>query len=252
MADYSTYARVVLSNSETISTLIRKYSLSPIEAKPSLVGLPQLGLLSLKQIEDALLDPQNSIQTSIAVYATIIQLHRHLIAVQQHAYSHQLAIEEAIKELRDKYTSAEKGQKELLADTMKKLEKHYKEISAMQKELKELESQLVEYEIKLTELTADQDTEWDAFREHILLQLCEELEKNGIPLTDLEKNEIRTQEIWTEITKRFKTLSLPIPKVINVTQPEFKTYFELKAYLAIHASLSRRMLPHSIEDIEKL
>ncbi len=252
MADYSTYARVVLSNSESISSLIRKYSLAPSETRQASLGITQLALLTLKQIHEALLNPQNSIKPSIAAYAEVVKAHREIIVAQQQAYGELLLIEENLKLLREKYDQADKHQQKELTKAINKLEDLYKNLSTIQLNLAQLETELYNFESRIATLTTECDQDWDTYRQKFLEEVASNIEKGDVPLTDLEKAELLTQDIWIELIRRFKDLGIEIPPYIEVNNPNFKTYFQLKTYLAIHASLSRRMLPHSAEDIKKI
>lgn len=254
MADYSTHARVVLSNSETLSNYIRKYSLTPAEARAAAGSddLSSLILLTSKQIDEAIHNPQNSLKVCIQSYVTIIATHRHIITVQHQAYQQQLAIEQGIQAIRERYPKVDPSQKETLVQAMKTLEQYYKEIAAMHKQLSEFENKLLSYEQQLSEMIEQIDIEWDDYRSKFLEELIQNLIASDIPLTELEQTELKTQDAWAAILKRFKDLSLPVPSYIKLDKPNFQTYFELKSFLAIHASLGRRMLPHSAEDIAKL
>ena len=250
MALYSTYARTVLSNSASIASLIRKYSTAKGQELPETnEHLGKFSLLSMEQIEQALLNPQNSIKGKITLFAEIMKMYRYIIDLQQESHKQLLVIEAGIKDIRDKYTKADKANKEKLAEAVRKLEVEYRKIAKLQKDLEEQETELGKFQQKLNDMTLKHDQEWDEYREKYLKILTEYLKEKGISLTELEQNEIKTQDVWTEVIKRFDIQEIKVPDYINITIPDYITYFELKAYLAMHASLGRRMLPNSSEDI---
>src|SRR5262249_24796224 len=115
----------------------------------------------------------------------------------------------------------------------------------------ELVKELPNIDSKFNELNHQQDSSWENFRKTLLEKIKQSLMEKDLSLTDLEIKELESLENMAEIIKRFKTQSLEIPSYIDIKNPNYQTYFELKTYLAIHAALSRRMLPHSPEDIEK-
>ena len=108
------------------------------------------------------------------------------------------------------------------------------------------------FEKKFDTLTKNQDKSSIAFREDYLAKTQSEIEKADCPLSDMEKADLLKQESLPEIIDRFNRLNLKLPRKFDINKVQFSDYFYLKAYLAVQASLSRRMRPSGPEDIEKL
>ena len=90
MADYTTYARIVLSNSKIISELINKYAYPKQSTKAGGFGLPYI--LTQEQIQSALEYPLHSIQAGINAY--IATLHSQIDLLNAEGQ-----IEQALKDL---------------------------------------------------------------------------------------------------------------------------------------------------------
>lgn len=246
---YSTYARAVISSLKSLANLIRKYSMPHRDSPES--SFPFANLLTLKQIEEALLNPQSTLKPSMAAFATLLKLHRDVISTIAQAANQKKLIQEAIKKLRDTASEAQEPQKEEIYESLKNLEESFKEVAATHQHLLTLEPQLDAFKNKITELTTEHDQTWEVYRMQNLNEIAQDLAAGGVELSETEQQELLTQETWPEILLRFQTLGLQIPTYLNLDKPNFTTYFKLKAYLAAHSSLSRRMLPHKPEDIIK-
>lgn len=253
MASYSTYARVIMSNSDRLANLICKYSVAPSDNKyADQLNAMQLTLLSEKQIEEAMLNPQNALKPSIAAYGDLCKAHRGIVQAQQNAYEQRLMIEEGIKQLRDRYAQTDKEQQKDIVESVNDLEKNYKVLTNLQNELNQLEEELKNHEAEFMNMVENHDIQWEEFRQKTLVKYVESLEESGIPLSEHERNELLTSEIWPQVVYRYQQLGLEIPSYLHLKKPNVATYFELKCYLAIQASLGRRMLPNSTKDIQKL
>lgn len=251
MSMYSTYARAVLSYSESLAELIIKYSIPPAETRRTGESAAKWKLLTLKQIHEALLNPQSSLHMAIQSYALQLKIYKEIFDTQADTREQATQIETALKNLREKYARADANQQREFMKAIQELENRYKMVASLQKNLAELVKELPNIDTQFNELNRHQDINWENFRKTLLEKIKQGLTEKDLSLTDLEINELESLENMAEIIKRFKTQSLEIPSFIDIQHPNYQTYFELKTYLAIHASLSRRMLPHSPEDIEK-
>ncbi|MGB6976585.1 MAG: hypothetical protein WBE18_03925, partial [Gammaproteobacteria bacterium] len=90
------------------------------------------------------------------------------------------------------------------------------------------------------------------YRREYCKKLCKVLEENGIPLNDFEKEAILHDNSIVEIIRQYENLNLPLA-VSKEKLPEKASYFfQLMAWFAIHASLARRLEPHTPDDVNKL
>lgn len=250
--DYSTYARTVLSYSESLAFLIRKYSLAPAETRR--VGeyaVAHWTLLTEMQIDEALLNPQNSIHLGIKVYGTQLKNFKKHLDMDLQIQEQMQLIEVALKDSRERYAKSDPQLQNEHLEIIQNLEAEYKKLAAVKQEVNELLKELPRSRTQLNEENYQKDEEWENFRKGILKKITQSLLEHGMPLTEHEKMTLELPESMTEVLKRFKVLHLEIPSYISIKEPDFYTYFELKTYLAIHASLGRRMLPHTAEDIQK-
>lgn len=248
---YSTYARAILSELRALAKLIRKYSLASKKAGMSDSAIE--GLLSIREIQEALFNPQNALKPNMSAYAAVIKAHRDVVNAQDQAALQRSMTQEAIRKMRDKLAAATMDlQKQEITAALHKLEASFKAIVTAQQQLGDIEKQMDAFEKKVADLAAKHDKEWETYRAHYLKNLVDELRDADIDLTDMEKKELQTQEAWPEILERFQVLNLAVPDFLHVDAPNFTTYFHLKAYLAVHASLNRRMLPATPVDIAKI
>ncbi len=77
-------------------------------------------------------------------------------------------------------------------------------------------------------------------------QLLMSLMAQSITLTDMEMEQFKANEPYSELTGRFLDLNIPMPKHKTM---DIGVYFHFKIYLAIHSSLSRQQLPHTTAEI---
>lgn len=247
---YATYSRAILSELKDLADLIRKYSNATKEKDNALSITPIL--LSTEQINLALSNPQNAIKPGIVAHAILIKLHRDIIANLEQADIQRRLMRENIAKLRERLPGTAEIQKEELSESIAALENMQKKTNALQKQLQEREKEVEKLRAELSKFTIDCDHDWDVYREFYLKALVIEIEQAEVPLTELEKAEILSQDSLPEVLHRFQTLNIDIPSQLNTEKLNFVTYFKLKGYLAIHASLSRRLLPTKPEDILKI
>lgn len=247
---YSTYARAIIGELAALAQVIHKYSTTSFE---QLASLEFPIVLTLTQFEQALLNPQNSIKSSIHTYATIIKLRREASNIKELNKKQRSLLQQGISKLREKLkTAANDMERDDIMESIQVMEKSIKDLSAANKEVTQLEIQAKKFEQQLITLIKQHDQEWEQYRGHYLKELLIGLEAQSVELSELETNDLLRLETWSELIQRFEILNLEIPNYLNLQEPKINTYFKLKAYLAIHASLSRRMLPSKPENILKL
>ncbi len=247
---YSTYARAILSDLKSLADLIRKYSLPSKEKTKSAFQFSSL--LTLQQIEEALLNPQSTIKPTMVAFANLLKLHLEVLEAIEQSQKQRKATQDTIQALRDQFTEVADAEKEELLESLTALEESHKLISQTHAHLVALEPQIRGFKKQVVELTQVHDQAWEDYRRHHLSEIADDLAASGVELSEIEKKELLDQETWPEIIRRFQTLGLPIPAYLKLDKPNFTTYFKLKAYLTTHASLSRRMLPHKPDDIVKI
>lgn len=248
---YSSYARTIVSELKTLSALIRKYSLSEYQEAPN--ATDTFNLLSAKQIRDSQLNPQNAIKPCLAAYAYVVRVHRDIINTIEQANTQRRILKDSLTKLRDRLPQVTiPVQQKDLQESINTLDKAYKKTIEAQKELPELESRLAVFEKKLEKLTKELDHEWDNYRMKFIQQMITELQDTGYSLSEEEIADLRTQQPWPEILARFKARGITVPAKLQIDDPDFTTYFKLKAYIVIHAFLERRMLPNTPEEVTKI
>jgi len=145
---YSTYARAILSELRALAKLIRKYSLS--SKKKSTADSAIAGLLSIREIEEALFNPQNAIKPNMSAYATVIKSHRDIVNAQDEVTVQRSLTQEAIRKMRDKLATATMDlQKKEITAALNLLETSYKSLVNTQQQLGDLEKQMDAFEKKV-------------------------------------------------------------------------------------------------------
>ena len=139
MPNYATYARVVLSNSECFSNLIRKYSTLPVETRRTgKFAISQLKVLTQQQIDEAFLNPQNSYRRGIKSYAAQLKSYKKIIDAQLLVYDQLRLIDSNIKELHSKINKSAPVHQKELNEAIKKLQASYKKLTSIQGQLNSL------------------------------------------------------------------------------------------------------------------
>ncbi|MFT3742045.1 MAG: hypothetical protein QM752_05140 [Gammaproteobacteria bacterium] len=242
---YSTYTRTILSETQSLADLIRKY------ANISYKEEAQPPLISPQQLTDALANPQSPLRSTMAAYASLLALNKRLIQTMEDALVQRRLMKESLSRLRDKLDTANPVQQKDLHRHIKELDQAYQETMTLQKNLAPLEAQIGKFKNRLDKYTFEFDQEWEAFRAHYLAQLFEQVNALEIRFSERELQELSAPETWPEVIERFVIQNIGVPSALNLDEPDYSTYFRLKAYLAIHAALGRRLLPNQPEDVMK-
>lgn len=247
---YSTYARSIVSDIKTLAVLIRKYSFK--EKSEGVGALP--GLLAQSQIEQALLNPQSSLQLAMSTAAEVIKMHRGVLTAREQAEAQRRLIKESVEKIEERENSSTINpvQKEQLAESLRSLRIVQKQIVEQIKELNELSDKLQPLRENIDKITLQCNQDWETYRTFYLNKLLSGIEAEGIALTEQEKKELLQQETWQEIVHRFEVLNLETPKYLSVEDPTFASYFRMKGYLTVHAALGRQMQFNKPEDIIKI
>lgn len=210
----STDTKVLINDWHALSEIIEKNT-AYIKGTPlSETSSTTQGLLSDRQITDALQGPfQNFFKLKMTAYSAITKVRFMLVVTQ----------DETFKNSKNTYP------KETLQKTA---------ITDLDKMQKNLDEQLNAHYQQWQELIA----RWQQ-------QLIAGLEENDIPLSDIEIKEFQDQEPLSELYARFTDLNIEMktPEIVD-----FDEYFHLKIHLAIHSSLSRRHKTHEHHEIHKI
>lgn len=253
MTEFLTYAQCVLSQLDSVARLVRKYSLTSAQKRKQFSEREGRTALNLRQIKDALANPQNPIEDSVHAFAFAIQLRRGVADELAQIEYQRIKMTSMASQLRNKYPElTELSQKKLCAESIRDLEQTVRNLSIHSRKLSEIQARIKKIEDRIAELSTQFDIKWGEFRAEHLSALATQLEASNIPLSELEKQELADQETWPELLKRFETTGLSLPPKFDIEKTDMTTYFVLKTYLAVHASLGRRMLPNTIEEIKKL
>lgn len=248
ITNYSTYARNILSDSQVIARLIRKYSRQDKEGKKTPAA--PLQLLTQTQIEQALLNPQNSLQLAISASAETKKMQRDVMIAREQAEAQRRLIKESLNKMQEKdldlASEVQKEQWNMMTHSLRALQN---QIAQQLKELATIARQLAPLNESLEKLTLQCNQDWEMFRSHYLQQLVKGIEAAGISLNAEEKKELLQQDTWSDLESRFTTLGIEIPDYIKADNPNYSSYFRMKGYLVLHAALGRQTLDNKADSI---
>lgn len=242
--EYSTYARSILSDLKTLAKIIRKYSFQ----EKTYNGM--FGLLAQNQIEQALLNPQNSLQLAMSASAEVMRMQHEIMTAREQAEAQRRLIKESIEKIESRESNP--LQKDQLHQSLTSLRTVQKQLVQHLKELAKLEGQLQPLSENIDRTTVQCNEDWENYLSFYLNKLLTAIEGSKIVLTDQEKKELLDQETWSNIIHRFQVLNIDMPSYLNIEEPNYSSYFRLKGYLALHAALGRQMQPNKPEDIVKI
>jgi hypothetical protein len=249
LVEYSTYSRTVLADLKSLSELIRKYSATQ---QTIALKVPPGSPLKLEQIQNSLLNPQNALKPSMAAFATLLKLEQDIIKSQESIQTQREEMRESIREMREKHVMAQdEKEKTALMEASKEMETLLQKTGDIYQSLARAQSGLDAHYKKVDELALKHDKEWHEYRTFYLQQTLDDILATDIELTESEQKTLLHEDTWPQLILDFDSLNIEIPDYLNIDSPNFETYFRLKAYIAIHSSLSRRMLPHKAQDILK-
>lgn len=243
----STYARLFIAFSKSLRKIVEEYSDQP----PKLISPELPPILSEQEVNDAKSHPHNRfLQSLFKAQASCVEVDHLMIENKIELEKQRIFIEEALDMLAQKKVKTDPKNQGNLADITTTLETQYKTLNTIDSELKEKAQQLVSVDDQLSKLGPEQNKEWVTYRDQTLEELTEAFHSTGISLNEMEIGDLKKQDTFAAIRKRFKDLDIPLPLPdIKGGHLPYSTYFELKAYLAIQSALSRNLLPHSHADI---
>jgi hypothetical protein len=250
IVEWSSYSRTILADLKSLSTLIRKYSAT--QQDDLKVKTKRLTPLKLEQIQNALLNPQNALKPSMAAFATLLRIELNIIKAQEDIQAQRESMRETIGRLREQHIiSQDPQEKEKLITSSKNLEDLLQKTAVIYQSLSTSQTALQAHYQKIDALAIKHDQEWHEYRNFYLEETFKNLAATDLELSSTDKDALLAEDTWPQLIQDFKTLNIDIPKELNVLSPNFTTYFKLKAYLIVHNSLSRRMLPHKPSDVLK-
>lgn len=162
---------------------------------------------------------------------------QHFFKAHLHAYATIAKVESALTILKEEFFK----ESENTADTIFGLSPSFLgkiELSTL-KQLRE----------KCDALTKQHHADWKTHIQSWNEALLSECKKFNLQLSDMERQEMATNQTISELNDRFTDLKLPIPKLSKSTF-DFNQYFTLKIILAIHSALARMQQPHSDKEVE--
>ncbi|MDF3054252.1 MAG: putative cytosolic protein [Gammaproteobacteria bacterium] len=250
IVEYSSYSRTILADLKSLSKLIRKYSATQQDNTKTREAT--WAPLKLEQIQNALLNPQNALKPSMVAFATLLKTEQEIIKTQERIQVQRESIRESIQGLKEQHViSKDTKEKEKLFESSKKMENMLRKTGEIYQGLVRFQETLKERYREIDALALKHDKEWHEYRTFYLRQTLNNLLVTDLDLSDMERQALLSEDTWPQILQDFQTLNIDIPEDLNVSAPNFETYFKLKAYLAVHSSLSRRMLPHKTADVLK-
>lgn len=253
MGEYNTYARTVVSDQRKLVKVIAKY------ASPKAVIVNELdqdykslNVVTAKALKDALKHPHSKfIHFTINALADYGRAVRSIFEQMEMVSDEKLYIEEAVKEFQLSLEDMEGAEFDQLGDVVDQLEGQYIKLVELEEGLSDSLNNISSLISELTEMISNQDKRWDDYRDEYNKKLVDTFNDMDFPLTEIEQQELLSQDSWESMLEKVSEMKIELPKNLDVSHPNFGTYFKLKAYLAMYASLSRRMLPNSPEEIEK-
>lgn len=219
-----THARITLSDWHVLAKLIAKHG-ALIKDRPQQEGAETEStpsVLSQREIDDAFNGPlQHFFKQASTTYAAIARVRIHL----------NMREDEAFKDKRADIPEEDKVPENILEQAS---------ISDLNKIQNELD-----------DLMLAQSEHWEQCLEAWNNHLLQRLSDIGLSLSDIEIKEFYDPEPISELSDRFVSLNIPLPKM-RKSEMNFSTYLTLKSDIAIQSALSRQHLPHQQSDIQKL
>jgi len=219
-----THAKVILSDWQVLATIVTKHSTLIKESTQEEESESEPGpqVLSQREIDDAFNGPMQAFfKQKITAHSAIARLRLHLT----------MNDDETFKEKRAKLPDEDKIPESILSSTS---------LSDLNKIGKELD-----------QLTTEHHEQWeqcrDAWNKHILQRLSE----TGLSLSEIEIKEFQDPEPISELSDRFVSLNIALPKT-HKADMDFSKYLTLKTDIAVQSALSRQHLPHEQSDIQRI
>lgn len=243
---YSTYAKIILGLSEAIAALVVKYAR---QSSSKLTSVLPITLLTEDQVNQALGHPQNdSLKNLIATaYKDSVDATHYINISVESIDDQRMFIEETLNTLQTKLAGkVTPATKESIETTKNALNQQLRVINTLQERISGSEEQLTATKAEIDTLATTQDDQWSAFREKRLSQLKTEIEALlkgfGLQLLPGEIDNLERQDLQ-EVHDRYIDLGvgrdLPekqMEKLLVLKNPDFATYFRVKAYMAIRSA----------------
>lgn len=254
MSQYTTYSRSILSDFKKIVELLQKHSSSnrglTVEFDPQVTALP---IIPANLMNEALADPQNHfLQFIIRGFGAYAKAHKELYEQRKAASDLVATINSLQQQIKSRSNDVDEATQSRLKMTLESLAHHQKVLNALTVAISDQREQLTSKLKKLTEMAERQDKAWDAFRAEGVQTLLRRFNEISFDINENEKAMLNVPDNWAALLKRRQELNIQLPKSINIDQPSFSSYFQLKCYIAIHSSLSRRMLGNSTSEVQKI
>jgi hypothetical protein len=240
----TTYATLLLG---PLADIIRKNA-GTQDITPKSVGGIQL--LTVKEIRDATANPQSVLKPAMKALAEEIKARREIEQTLTRLNFERPRLRDLIKELRGRLPNITiPVQQNELQEDIRRLEELYNQTVAKQKELPELKSRQKILEKRLKKQVTDLEKfGWKEFRQLTAQTMLAELKSANINLNEAEIADLlNTEEALPQILSRFQEQGIPVPKW--AAEPDFTTYFKLKAFLVAHDYLERRQLPNHEKEV---
>lgn len=254
MAKYSSYTRTILSEHQKFVQLVRKYS----DPKAAIVreldkDIKELNIITAKALADAITHPHAGfIAYTIGTLGEYLRAIRAIVEAKNDIIEEKLYIEETVRRFQDNLGNLEGGEFDKLTEVVGKLEDQYVRLIEMDNKLDDNYERLTVVIDDVVSVISQQDSEWDSYRDAFHQKIISSLDELAFPLSEIEQNEILSQDSWESMLQRVRDLKIELPKDLDVSNPSYGTYFQLKVYLAMYSSLSRRMQPSTPEEIAQL
>lgn len=241
MAHYSTYARAVISDFGELAKIIQQYA--GVKPKPAGEGgePSKMALLRDEDVEHAFEDPQAEfLQPIVEAFATYVNSHR--VHMAQHdvvrAQLEYLATNMPI--MKSNLANIVGKEREIAQAEYVEVENTYKSLVAFIRTLKTGIKELEDEYTKLAKQANGLASQWQDLRTNTQTTIEAKFQEANYPLNDDELKLLQSNIPWYELVEKVKTMKIELPDNVNMEQPDFNTYFRLKSYVVMAASLQRR------------
>lgn len=209
-----------------------------------------------KQFNESFLDPQaNFLGADIKLGGNLIALRRQIDQQQLHHTDQLLLIKDARDQVQDKIKQLDMTGQTIHTATKQAEEKLRMQERKVEENLAKdrvFEAQTSDLFSNVNQAIEKHDRQWQQHRLDFAEKLITTLETSDVPLSELEKEEIRRCDTVTEIIRRYKDIGLTLPIAEEKIHEKNSHYFLLMAKYAIYNSLARRMAGSGEDIITRL
>jgi hypothetical protein len=242
----STYARLFIGFSMSMSRIIKKYSR---QSQTKQLKLSPITMISNEQVDESILHPHNKAVKEVigSSYSSSIKIDRLMIKYQDHLDGQRIFIEEILKLLREKNKQLLDwgSDTQHIQDARKNLNRQFKLLDQVQGDIDDAYQQLSDVRQSIAKVVERGDNAWVEYRTELLDKLREQivnlLARAKLHIPQGEIDNLLRQDLQ-DVEDRFIDLGAnkdfppeELEQILGLEHPDFDTYFKKKAYLAIRS-----------------